>query len=162
MGDRGLVSIFIPREQGRIVDHRCEERHSGLVERARIYFRGESFDVKLQTSSGGHLFHNGVQWPDGQLTPDQSQRAELWLRTHWSHSACPFHGPTRWEVGNVLAQAMAFSGGGLVVGGPVYPLVVVTCATCGYTVFVNAIKVGIVQAEPAAAQTPQPPELANG
>src|SRR5205807_57918 len=87
----------------------------------------------------------------GQLTPDQSQRAELWLRTHWSHSACPFHGPTRWEVGNVLAQAMAFSGGGLVVGGPVYPLVVVTCATCGYTVFVNAIKVGIVQAEPAAA-----------
>ena len=53
-------------------------------------------------------------------------------------------------------------GGGLVVGGPVYPLVVVTCATCGYTVFVNAIKVGIVQAEPAAAQTPQPPELANG
>src|SRR5438270_1660931 len=30
-----------------------------------------SFDLKDQTSGGGHLFHNGVQWTDGQLTPDQ-------------------------------------------------------------------------------------------
>ena len=30
-----------------------------------------SFDLKDQTSGGGHLFHNGIQWTDGQLTPDQ-------------------------------------------------------------------------------------------
>jgi len=61
MGDRGLVSIFIPREQGRIVDHRCEERHSGLVERARIYFRGESFDVKVvNISSRGTMIESDL------------------------------------------------------------------------------------------------------
>ncbi|MEG3146486.1 pre-peptidase C-terminal domain-containing protein, partial [Sphingomonas sp. RT2P30] len=30
-----------------------------------------SFDVRDQTSGGGHLQHNGSAWPDGQLTPDQ-------------------------------------------------------------------------------------------
>src|SRR5947209_8707385 len=30
-----------------------------------------SFDAKNQTSNGGHLYHNGVLWADGQLTPDQ-------------------------------------------------------------------------------------------
>jgi hypothetical protein len=93
--------------------------------------------------------------PTGHLTPEQLNKAQAWLSAHWINSACPFHGLTTWEVGGVLAQAMAYVGGGLVVGGPVYPFLVVTCSHCGYSVLVNALKIGIVQPE----QPVQSPEL---
>jgi hypothetical protein len=50
---------------------------------------------------------------------------------------------------------MAYVGGGLVVGGPVYPFLVVTCSQCGYTVFVNALKAGILK-PPQGAVSPDP------
>src|SRR5207253_743911 len=63
-----------------------------------------SFDVKLQTSSGGHLFHNGVQWPDGQLTPDQS----IGTIGQWSYVAGA--GGTSDTIGfNVTDHAGAFN-----------------------------------------------------
>jgi hypothetical protein len=41
---------------------------------------------------------------------------------------------------------MAFAGGGIVIGGraAVYPLLVVTCTRCGFSVFVNALVAGIL------------------
>ena len=45
--DKGLAAIRIPREQPRLVDQRCEERHEGLVESAFIYFRGEGHRVPV-------------------------------------------------------------------------------------------------------------------
>jgi hypothetical protein len=44
---RGLGAIRIPREQPRLIDQRSEERHSGLVESAVIYFRGEGHRVPV-------------------------------------------------------------------------------------------------------------------
>jgi hypothetical protein len=53
---RGLAAIRIPREQGRLVDQRSEERHSGLVESAVIYFRGEGHRVPvLNVSTRGTM-----------------------------------------------------------------------------------------------------------
>ena len=93
---------------------------------------------------------------DGQLTPEQYSRAQSWLDAHWKTSECPFHGPTTWALGDVMAAALAY----VPVGGQsinkVYPLVVLTCNTCGYTVFVNAIRIGLTQPEtplqPASAE----------
>lgn len=80
----------------------------------------------------------------GKLTIEENEKVQQWLKQHWKNWACPFSGHTNWELGEYIAQAMMFSGGGLVVGGPTYPLVVLTCAGCGYTVFINAIKAGVV------------------
>jgi len=96
---------------------------------------------------------------NGQLTPEELGRAQVWLSTHWTNPICPFHGPTNWEVGGIVGQVLAFTGGGLTVGGPVYPFIVVSCSICGYSVLVNALKVGIISpSEPPAQPTTEIPE----
>lgn len=96
---------------------------------------------------------------DGHMTPDEQKKAQEWLRTTWKIANCPFHGATSWEVNTLVTQLMPFTGGGLLVGGSVYPALVVTCALCGYTVLVGAVKAGIL-AQPAPAQ-PEPPKKAG-
>ncbi len=89
---------------------------------------------------------------EGDLTPEQLQQAKEWLRTHWSNGNCPFHlGRTNWIVDNSLAAAPIYHigpggiGGTMMIGGPMFPLAVVTCSVCGHTVFVNAILMGLVK-----------------
>src|SRR5205814_2167411 len=40
---------------------------------------------RQQTSNGGHIYHNGVLWPDGQLTPDQG----INTLSQWTYVAGP-------------------------------------------------------------------------
>lgn len=70
---------------------------------------------------------------------------------------CPFHGPTNWTVGDMI-MTLPFTGGGVTLGGPTYPLIPVTCGQCGYTVLINAIVAGIVAnpATPVAEATTEP------
>lgn len=85
------------------------------------------------------------------LNPEQLRIVRLWLEDQWSIRGCPFHGPTRWEIGGSLAQLPAFTGGNIVLPSPVYPAVVVTCSICGYTVLVNALKLNLIQRPEADA-----------
>ena len=63
-----------------------------------------SFDVRLQTTNGGHLYHNGVLWPDGQLTPDQP----ISTLSEWTYVSGP--AGTSDTIGfNVTDQAGAFN-----------------------------------------------------
>lgn len=80
----------------------------------------------------------------GRLTTEEQTKVQGWLKENWKNWACPYSGHTHWEIGQTIVQAVAFTGGGLSIGGPVYPLIVVTCSGCGNTVFINAIKAGIV------------------
>jgi len=57
---------------------------------------------------------------------------------------CPQCGVGNWQVQDSLFELRQFGGGGLVVGGPLIPVVPVTCANCGNTVLVNAILAGVV------------------
>jgi hypothetical protein len=82
------------------------------------------------------------------MTTEERERALAWVNRHWTNKACPFHGPTHWRVDETLAEVRTFGRGALIVGGGVYPLVVVTCSICGYAVFVNALVAGVLQPEP--------------
>ncbi len=63
-----------------------------------------SFDVRDQTTGGGHLQHNGQPWPDGNLTPDQP----IGTIGEWSYVAGP--GGSVDTVGfNVTDKAGAFN-----------------------------------------------------
>ena len=42
-----LGGDLIPRAQPRLIDHRCEDRHDGLIERAVILFRGQEYLVPV-------------------------------------------------------------------------------------------------------------------
>jgi len=80
------------------------------------------------------------QTPFGQLTPEESEKAQEWLRVHWKNWKCPFSGDEDWEIGAFLAQAPSYRP-----ANQTYPLLVVTCKGCGYVAFINAIWAGIVQ-----------------
>jgi hypothetical protein len=87
----------------------------------------------------------------GLLSQEQQQAAQAWLQEHWTIAICPFHGPTNWSIGATLVGTVTFANGGIVMGGgPLYPLLPVTCSVCGYTVFINALIAGLVS-------RPEPP-----
>lgn len=93
---------------------------------------------------------------NGKLSPQDVEKVRNWLRDHWKNWACPFSHDTNWELGGSLAQAPLFSSGNIVVGGPVYPYVVISCSSCGYTVLINAIKIGILPAKEGANVNEKP------
>ena len=97
--------------------------------------------------------------PRSRLTAEQLAKAQQWLRTRWPNGNCPFHGPTQWQVGDILVQTMIYAeGGGIILGGgPVYPLLLITCTQCGYTVFVNAIVAGVIAQDTASPNTGSTP-----
>ena len=84
---------------------------------------------------------------DGKLSEAEQQLAQKWVKERWKNWACPFSGDTDWDLGPHVVESRPFSGGGIKVGGPVYPHLVLTCRGCGYTVLINAMKVGIFPAK---------------
>lgn len=86
------------------------------------------------------------------LDPEQSKRAVAYLNEKWSTAhSCPICTANDWNVSEIV-ELRPFTGGNLVVGGAVYPLLQVVCNNCGYTLLLNAIIAGLVG--PAAEATP--------
>ena len=57
----GLTRIMIPREQSRFIEQRGEERHTGLVDAARIVFRGQEHHVAVvNISSRGTMIESDL------------------------------------------------------------------------------------------------------
>ncbi len=101
----------------------------------------------------------------GKLTAKDKETILAWLSQRWTNQECPFHaGPTVWELGDAIGTHPFAGGGGGVpgsgvqFGGPTYPLIVVTCRTCGHVVLINAITVGIVTMGPEPPQSTPPPD----
>jgi len=86
----------------------------------------------------------------GVLTPEQIAATKIWLEQKWTAGGCPFHGPTTWEIDNHAAIVPA----GPVLGGTVFTLIVVSCAICRFTVFVNGLTAGIFAPGIAPVATP--------
>jgi hypothetical protein len=65
-----------------------------------------------------------------------------------------------WELSDTIFQLPDFIGGVgfMMVGGPVYPVIPMTCARCGHTVLLNALRFGVLE----RPQSPSagPPEAA--
>jgi hypothetical protein len=93
----------------------------------------------------------------------QRERAATWLREKWQTPAnCIVCGQNNWQIGEVF-ELRAFHGGNLVLGGgnPVLPVFPVSCNVCGNTVFINALRAGVVDAGPredSAGAKPEPDE----
>jgi len=59
--DRGLASIPIPRADARFVDQRCEERHTGQVDGATLFFRGQQYRAAVvNISSRGTMVESDL------------------------------------------------------------------------------------------------------
>ena len=70
------------------------------------------------------------------------------LTEKWGDKACPMCGKGPFQVQEKAFQLSEFHRGNLVVGGPLIPVIPVTCTNCGHTVLVNAIISGAIPPEP--------------
>ena len=79
-----------------------------------------------------------------ELKIDKKQ-AQEWLSEKWTApTVCPISGDNNWAIADDFVQPMRYTGGGLTIGGPGYPVVMVICATCGYTLLFNAVVMGLL------------------
>ena len=69
------------------------------------------------------------------------------LRDKWKGRNCPLCGEGGWQVQDKAFELREFHGCTMVLGGPVIPLIPITCSNCGNTVLVNAISAGVLDRE---------------
>jgi hypothetical protein len=66
------------------------------------------------------------------------------LSMKWHGRSCPMCNAGTWNVQDSTYQLLEFNQGGLVLGGPVIPVIPIVCSNCGNTLLINAITAGIV------------------
>lgn len=60
-------------------------------------------------------------------------------------SRCQICGNTNWNIETKVFELREFSSGDLALGGPIIPLIPMTCTNCGNTALINAIHAGLVK-----------------
>lgn len=83
----------------------------------------------------------------GKLTEEEKQNAAAWVNRFWvgRSDACPICGDTEWIIGDHLVQPITLGpNSGLLLWGTGYPQAMVISAKCGYTIFINAVMMGLV------------------
>ena len=86
----------------------------------------------------------------GQLSQGEKERIVVWLKGQWSQDdRCPVSGGTNWIILDHLVHPPPYAnaGRGMNLGGPKYPQVMVACKDCGYTMYFNAVLIGIASEE---------------
>ncbi|MGN4997040.1 hypothetical protein [Aeromonas sp. 61P] len=76
-----------------------------------------------------------------------SKKIISFLSNKWKGRGCPMCNSGPWNVPDNTFQLMEFHGGNLVMGGPLIPVIPVSCENCGHTILVNAIIAGVVEPE---------------
>jgi hypothetical protein len=86
---------------------------------------------------------------NGDLTADETNKALAWLQANWGQWRCPASGHRTWVLTPTVVQLEPFTT-------PVYfsqplpnrrvfPMLIVSCSVCGYSVLVNAFLTGALQ-----------------
>lgn len=70
----------------------------------------------------------------------------------WGGRSCPMCQKGPWSVQDKVYQLSEFHDGSLVVGGPLIPVIPLTCSNCGHTVLVNALLSGAIPQPVAPAE----------
>lgn len=71
-------------------------------------------------------------------------KALPFVQAKWKSAPCVVCGNSNKNVEQSVYQLFEFNDGGLALGGPVYPVVPMTCTNCGYVMLLNAVIAGVV------------------
>jgi hypothetical protein len=71
----------------------------------------------------------------------EEARLRVWLQARWRHGRCPVCAENDWTVNPKIGQI--FNEGSFGRDGTSYPVVLISCDTCGYTVAINARIAGV-------------------
>jgi len=81
-----------------------------------------------------------------KMDDSQKELVDKWVAEKWKgYIECPVCQHGKWGINSEIFELRSFHGGQLSVGGPVAPLVAITCRNCGYTLQFNAMQIGIVK-----------------
>lgn len=63
-----------------------------------------------------------------------------------SRKPCAICGNHHWTVNDCIFELREFFGGPVKIGGPtaIMPIITITCNKCGHTLFLNAMRLGII------------------
>jgi predicted nucleic-acid-binding Zn-ribbon protein len=88
----------------------------------------------------------------GNLTATEFVLFERWLDSHWRKPhPCPVCGTDGWGTGGQIVVPITMgSNSSLRVGGQIVPQVFVLCHNCGYTMFFNAVLIGLLPGDGAS------------
>lgn len=67
---------------------------------------------------------------------------------------CPICQNNTWGISDKLAELREFHHGDIIMGGQVYPLIVLSCKVCGYIHLFNAILAGLIDPKTYDATSP--------
>lgn len=81
---------------------------------------------------------------EGKLSAKEKQIIEEWLAEKWKQDVvCPVSKHNNWIVGDYLVRPLTETANGTKIGGPGFPFAVLICGGCGYTLFFNAVVMGL-------------------
>jgi hypothetical protein len=76
----------------------------------------------------------------GKLSTEDKEKVEAWLKKKWrAPVTCPVSQDNNWIIGDHVVTPVNWATKGLIVGGRVYPQVMLICKTCGHTLLFNAM-----------------------
>jgi hypothetical protein len=91
----------------------------------------------------------------GKLTPAEKQTVQSRLiALGWTGRAgCPVCGDNQWTIADHFVQPITRgAANSLNLGGPGYPQVMLISNKCGYTMYFNAVVIGLFRDEPSEKQ----------
>lgn len=77
----------------------------------------------------------------------KKKKALEWINEKCPNLICECCQQKSWILTEDMVMPMPFVGGGLIVGGPTYPQVMIVCTVCGNTKYFNAVVMGVVEKE---------------
>lgn len=81
-----------------------------------------------------------------KLSEEQKAKFLEHLNSKWPKKVCSICGYEKWSAGDTLIELKPFidNQGTILIGGIVYPHVMITCENCGQTLLINAIRIGLM------------------
>ncbi len=101
---------------------------------------------------------------DGKLTPEDVKKVDEYLAKYspGGEAICPICRSTNWYLNERLVQPVTLGPAlGMQIGGVGYPQVMLNSNPCGYTMFINAVMLGIVGGSQSEETQPAPKQAKN-
>jgi hypothetical protein len=82
----------------------------------------------------------------GRLSESEKNDISQKIQRLWVGSAknCPICGSNNWVIADHVVAPIPSGGGGIMIGGPSYPMVMLISQPCGYTIMFNAVLLGVI------------------
>ena len=84
----------------------------------------------------------------GSLSQDDKEKIVQWVNQKMEGTVgiiCSICHNKTWTIGDDLVVPPVFKGGDTHIGGRVYPQAMLICNKCAHTIFINAVRIGLME-----------------